>query len=436
VTYGHVAAGLREQLTWLLERHRIGQHLGGPGSFRVPVTTTVTERAVLGEEIQRYRDAVLTYCLEAVRAVTPTATLDGNHRRRDPVLALRHRLEETHAAFPARQPLLTLVGRRPAFELVARWQDAARLAVQGEREIAALRHAALPPEQQRVILKDTADLVRGLVILDLRYRGVPGWTHLEGKGRLLAAAHAASSHFAGELDLSVDHLGWRPAPGFIEGPALPGLAGVVQAQHNVAVDLAHFPSAPNLRHVLVAQADLSKQAAGVAQSLGSPTAETFEQRAILYRKLVVASRSLGGELGAGRVAAQESANAARRMTRVSGTAEDVERALGHLIHLDDRIDAKLSMAVEHGLQERLYFVSVKLPALGEPGPDGIARAAHQWTPATPELQVELLNLVRERLRTSAVLPKPADSQARQTRISLDAVVRLEQPVRARRGPRP
>jgi hypothetical protein len=44
VTYGDVASRLRDQLTWLLERHRIGQQLGGPGSCHIPVTTTETER--------------------------------------------------------------------------------------------------------------------------------------------------------------------------------------------------------------------------------------------------------------------------------------------------------------------------------------------------------------------------------------------------------
>lgn len=232
MTYGDIAAQLRDQLTWLLERRRIGQRLGGPGSFRMPATTTEAERATLGEEIQRCRDAVLTYCLEAVRAATPTANLDGNQRRRDVVGRLRHQLEETYAGVPFGEPRSSMLERLSRFELVARWQHAARLASQGEREIAALQCASLSREQQRVVLKDSADLVRGLVVLDSRYRGIPGWSHVAHRDRLLSAADVAASHLAArKLDLSVDHLGWHPDPGAIEGPALPGIAAVLQAQH-------------------------------------------------------------------------------------------------------------------------------------------------------------------------------------------------------------
>lgn len=67
---------------------------------------------------------------------------------------------------------------------------------------------------------------------------------------------AAHSSQVSRSNHAIDALGWRPSPGVIEGPGLPGLAGVVQAQHNVAVDLQHFPSATNLRSLLVSQADV------------------------------------------------------------------------------------------------------------------------------------------------------------------------------------
>ena len=174
MTYGDVASRLRETMTWLLERRRITQQLGGPGSFRVPVTTTEADRSAMGEEIQRYRAAVLTYCLEAVRAVTPTADLDGKDRLRDPAVALRYQLEVARAAMPADAQLSSLMMQRPHFELVSRWQDAARIAIEGEREIAAVRRQPLSREQQAQVLKDAADLVRGLVVLDIRYKNVPG----------------------------------------------------------------------------------------------------------------------------------------------------------------------------------------------------------------------------------------------------------------------
>lgn len=256
---------------------------------------------------------MLGYSLQAVRSVTRTADLDRPIGPRDPIIALRSQLEKTHAAQPDLGSLSSAMERTPEFELVRRWQDAARLAVQGEREIIALQHSLPTREQERVVLKDAADLVRGVALLDLRYKNVPGWTHLQKRGRLQSAADAVSQQLAeAHRDTSVDQLGWRPTPGIIDGPALPGLAGVLQAQHNAVVDLVHFPSALNLRHLLTAQADLSAQAAGLARAVGSPQTPVLEQRASLYRELVAASRSLGGQLGQGRNAALESAYAARR----------------------------------------------------------------------------------------------------------------------------
>jgi hypothetical protein len=409
-------------MIWLLERRRITQQLGGPGSFRVPVTTTEVDRLVLGEEIHRYRAAVLGYCLEAVRTVTPTADLDSKDRLRDPAIALRYQLEVARSAIPADTRLSSLMMQRPRFELVSRWQEAARIAIEGEREIAAIRRQPLSREQQAQVLKDEADLVRGLVVLDVRYKNVPGWRFLERKGRLMTAATAVSEGLeASTLDDSVDGLGWRPTPGTIEGPALPGLAGVLQAQHNVAVDLSHFPSASNLRHVLVAQADLSRRAGEIARSVQSPTAPGFDERAELYRELTTAARTLGGEIGTGRQAAIESAAAAGRMTPGPEEREEkVNQALGKLAHLNRRVDARISAALEHGFREKVYFTAIKLPTLGPPDSDGIARAVQKFVPPSPGGPCHLLSLARERLRpVSAPLSRPGrdrrTSQANFTR---------------------
>jgi hypothetical protein len=404
-------------MTWLLERRRITQQLGGPGSFRVPVTTSDADRRAMGEEIQRYRAAVLTFCLGAVRAVTPTADLEGKERLRDPAIALRHQLEVARSATPADAQPSSLMTQRPSFDLVSRWQDAARIAIEGEREIAAVRRQPLSRGQQGQLLKDAADLVRGLAVLDVRYKNVPGWRFLEHKGRLLTTATAVSEGLeAITLDDSVDVLGWRPTPGTIEGPALPGLAGVLQAQHNVAVDLSHFPSAANLRHALVAQADLSRRAGEIARSVHSPTAPGFDERAELYRQLVTAARTLGGEIGTGRQAAIESAAAARRMTPGPEEGEEkVAQALGKLAHLNRQVDARIAAALEHGFREKLYFTAIKLPTLGPPGSDGIARPVQKFVPPAPGGPCQLLCLARERLRPPTAPPSTPGQGGRTSR---------------------
>lgn len=430
MTYGDVASRLRETMIWLLERRRITQQLGGPGSFRVPVTTTEDDRLAMGEEIQRYRAAVLTYCVEAVRAVTPTADLDGKDRLRDPAVALRYQLEVAHTGTPTDLELASMMMKRQSFELVSRWQDAARIAIEGEREIAALRRQPVSREQQAQVLKDAANLVRGLLVLDIRYKNVPGWQFLKQKGRLLTAANAVSEGLeTTDLDASVDHLGWRPTPGIIEGPGLPGLGGVLQAQHNVAVALSHFPSAFHLRHVLIAQADLSQQSARLAQTADSPRAASFQERAALYRDLLVASRPLGGQLGSGQVAAVESANAARRMASGPADGEDVDQALAKLRHLNSRVDVKIAAAVEHGLHNKLYFVAIKLPAMGQPGPDGITRAAQKYIALGPEVRCDLLALASQRLRPAPAVQMPVNN-AGNPRAAFTAALAYE------RSPRP
>jgi hypothetical protein len=58
------------------------------------------------------------------------------------------------------------------------------------------------------------------------------------------------------LDFSIDARGWRPTPIIITGPSLPGVAGAIQAQHNVLVDLGHFPNAEPPPTALRAKAGL------------------------------------------------------------------------------------------------------------------------------------------------------------------------------------
>ena len=403
MTYGEVSSQLRETMIWLLERRRIQQRIGGAGRSQTPVVNTEEDRRRLGEEIQRYRTAVLTYCLVTVRTAVPGKHPNTNERFRDPVVMLRHQLERSHAASPRDAALSDHLAGAPEFELVHKWQDLARLAVAGEREVTVgIRWSAMKPEQTRVVLKDTADLIRGLVDLDARYDNVPGWRCLKEKGRLGRAAEEVSVHAAEEqLDASVDSIGWHTPPGLIEGPPLPGIAGAVQAQHNVAIHLGRLPSAGHLRHVLVGQAVLSRQAAFVAEAAGSPLAAAFNDRFALYRELIQASRTVGGELGSGRDAAIESANAARRVRSTAG-GEHIGEALDRLAHLSGRVDGRIAAAVEHGFQEKLYFVAVTLPRLDTRPRDGVIRAAQKWIPVDSHHQTELLALTRQRLK-----PMPA-----------------------------
>lgn len=434
MTYGEVSARLRETMIWLLERRRIIQQLGGPGSYRIPVTSTEADRALMSTQIQAYRDALFTYCLHSIRTLTPAVRLTATERQRDPAVDLRHWTERTHATLQRQSvELSTLLAKPAAYELVGQWQEAARLAVQGEREIGLLGHTPLTLQQRHTVLKDTADLVRGLVALDIRYKNVPGWQNLPDRGRLLDSAERLATHLSSAPgDPSVDALGWRPQPRLIEGPALPGMAGVLQAQHNVLADLSRIPTALHLRHVLVGQAQMSHGAAQIAAATGSPTAEGFSERAETYKAMVEASRSFGGIVGAGHHAAGESRAAARRIADVRPAADEpLHEHLDELAHLSRRVDVRIGAAIEHGFAERLYYTSIALPTIGRVGPDGIARAARKYVPVDHDRPSELLDLARARLRPVHQLGDAGSRSADSHRETLAVAVRTVPAIGAR-----
>jgi hypothetical protein len=175
---------------------------------------------------------------------------------------------------------------------------------------------------------------------------------------------------------------------------------------------------------------MSQQVARFARSVEIPSAYAFEERANLYRDLVTASRIVGGEIGDGRFAALESANAARRMRAVAVPGADVEFALRHLAHLGDRLDARVSATVEHGFREKLYFVVINLPVPGQVGPGGVVRPAQKYIPVDSPSQSELLCLARTRLRPAPPMVVTSPASAEAARAALSTAVNRDP------GPRP
>src|SRR3546814_13459090 len=93
------------------------------------------------------------------------------------------------------------------------------------------------------VLKDAAEVARALTGLDRHYSAaVPGWepiTEADGLGRaaVVCAAHAGYD----KPDHSVYQRGARPPVHLVDAPALPGLARVLQAQHNQTHNRPHQP---------------------------------------------------------------------------------------------------------------------------------------------------------------------------------------------------
>lgn len=407
MTYGENSQNMRDSMVSLLQWHRIQQRLGGPGSYNVPVTTTCAERERMGQIVQRYRLAALTWCDEAVTAVTLTGQLsEATKAERSPEQELRRRLRSATAALGHGERLGDLLATHHGNDLLETWQSLARAAALGEHDFAAgVNRNKLTPDQARTVLKDAADLTRGLVILDNRYKNVPGWQHLNQPTRLDRAAECVSlTADQGGRDLTVDTRGWRSPAGLITGPVQPGVAGAVQAQHNTLVHLGEFPNALNLRRVLHSQARVSHEAARHTAIAAPDLFQGFAQRANLYHDLVAASRNLGGLAGGGGRAVVDSQVAAARLQRERPMPQGPGDPLLDLRRIFVRTDARIAATIERGVLEKLYLVAVSNGRLNEEPVNGFHPAQQHWIAVTSQVQAPLLALVREQLRPSAALP--------------------------------
>jgi hypothetical protein len=133
------------------------------------------------------------------------------------------------------------------------------------------------------VVKDSAEIIRGLLVLDRRYNNIPGWEPLSGAVRLQRAAESCA--FVEAADYTVDRRGWRPPARTIDGPARAGIAGVVQAEHNVLIHLNRFPNALNFRRLLDSQRELSRLLANRVASVQPELSASWGRRASTYAAL-------------------------------------------------------------------------------------------------------------------------------------------------------
>lgn len=418
--YADNGGRLRAELSTLLRQHRVQQRLGGAGSHTIKETTTVDERGRLGEQIGRYRHSALVWCLQAVRAANPHMRLNGaNTGRNGPARDLRHRLEAAIAHSSGLPSLDELTTEQP-FAMVERWRHVARATTLGEHDFdAGLGHGSLTVVQCMTLLNDAADVARALVALDRRYSNIPGWRHLKNAGWLARAAETCST-VAGqsEPDYTIDLRGWQPRISLVEGPGLPGLTGVLQAQHNLLVHLADFPDARSLRFVLDSQRIVSRDATHIDPDASAD----WSQRASTYLKLIHATHDIGGMIGNGGAAAGEAALAASRMEDCARSAragiDQVEPdQLRHLASLCRQIDDHVAETIQRGARERLYFTRVPLPRVEREAAGLVKPARQRYTPITTDVCPELLDVVRSELRPRNEAPQ-APSKAAASRQEL------------------
>ncbi|MGD9961137.1 hypothetical protein [Nocardioides sp.] len=421
--YGETSGQLRDALGVLLREHRIQHRLGGKGIHTLPETTTVAEREELGKQIRRYRQCVLTWSLQAVRAANPRINLEGTTgRSRGPAEELRYRLTEALAASTATLANGDELVDEQAFATVESWRLVGRAAALGEHDFAAgVGYGRLSEQQCMTVLKDAADVVRGLVALDRRYEGIPGWEKLHNQGRLGRAAEACAAH-AGydEPDYTVDRLGWQPEPRLLDGPPMPGLAGVMQAQYNLLLHLHEFPDAHSLRLVMDSQRIVAHEAADRITDVEPNLAAKWTTRKETYIKLVHETRDLGGLLGKGNAAGDGSIAASRAQKLDREPLIDTKQ-WHQLDRLFARIDERVCAAVEHGVKERLYFLRVSVPGLDERDGQLLRVTRRKYIPITSPVQTNLVPIVRQELRPEPARLHPPPGAA-QSRLDFEAAI--------------
>lgn len=278
-------------------------------------------------------------------------------------------------------------------------------------------------------------MARGLVGLDRRYANIPGWQSLKGPGWLGRAAEVCST-FTGyaEPDYTIDLRGWRPRRTLVEGPRLPGLTGVLQAQHNLLVRLEEFPDACSLRRVLDSQRIVSRD----ATALDPSAAADWAGRASTYLRLIHAIHDIGGMVGTGGPAAGEAALAACRIERFTravqaGTDTAEPGALRHLARLGREIDERVTQVIQQGARERIYFARVPFPRVDKDAAGLVKPARQRYVPMTADVCKELLDLVRNDLRPKTEAPQAPPRAAASREELAAALVHRPEPRRSQPG---
>lgn len=388
--YGDNTAALRGELATLLQITRNQQVLD----------TLTPDDVVL---IASFRTSLTLWCQQAVRASNPDGDFGGTTpRSRGPAEELRHRLDQARTAYTAPLPDLDQLATPHPSHVVDLWRRAAKAAALGEHDFpAGLDYGNLTEHQAMTVLKDASEVARAFTGLDRHYSAaVPGWepiteADLLGRAAVVCAAHAGYD----KPDYSVDQRGWHPPVQLVDGPALPGLDGVLQAQNNLLVHLRHQPDAYSLRLIFDSQRIVSRGAAELCNQ--SPNREQiaakWDHRHQTYRQLIDQSRNLRGLVGNGRAAA-DGAIAAARMNNLS-PADDIRgNQLRHLDALFAHIDRRIAAITRAGATDRSYLLRVTIPRIDLSSGGAVKEQRARHVPLDVPTKARLLVTVDRRLR--------------------------------------
>jgi hypothetical protein len=400
--YGETGDLMRSEFAALLRQHRILYRLGDqaptpPGA--------VPEREVAGMMIQQYRQTVLSWCAEAVMAAKPlvfSATLPATanpfqppNARGTAVGELARALNRAREASRTPPASASLLGASSPNEVIEHWRHAARAAALAEHDTHGIAGQRLTGPQAEALVGDVAAVTQALVVLDQRYRNIPGWDKLTDPGRLGWAALATALDVSlGQPDYSVDSTGWRPRTHTLRiGPQI-GILSVLQAEHDLLVRLKSFPTAMNLRLIVDSQQRLSRRLAILAERTDAPRAAVWTARAATYSVLKQHLRNVGGRIGNGGPAVAEAANATARLRALPADTTVEPRVAAGFQTLFDGIDQRIADIIETGIDQRAYLQRVQVPRLVTDSGTLVTPTRERFMSLDPSTNNELIRAVR------------------------------------------
>lgn len=423
--YGESSMALRDAIADLLHQRRIATPHADPVEIlQAPQFQDYRDDITL---ITRYRHAVLGWCLQTSRIAakwSPTQTIGSTTY--GAAYGLHEQLLVAFALSAAGSPSMRELTTSSPHRVVELWRQAARAAVLAEADFnTTLTPGTLGTSECFVILQDVAEITRAMVMLERRYRALPGWPELTDTPRL--ARHAASASLFARphsTGYSVDHRGQNDALELVSVDTHSGIAGVLAAEHNLHIHLRrHFPTAIALRLVLDSQRALSATAATLLLDRQPDLEQRWTTRAQTYRLLTSHARTLGGLVGHDAPFAEE-ATALAACLRHLQDAPLTDRGATQLDELFKRIDAGILRTLRAGANERLYFQRVTLPRIDTASPGVVRQTRTRYAPLGT-VHSDLLGLAATRLTPPRSHSSPSANDSR--RESERAAVRQGRP---------
>jgi hypothetical protein len=414
--YGENSSRLRAELATLLGQYRVRHRV---------LRDVTTMRSTLGIEarqtkvsaqVRRYRRTILAWSHQALTDADPNPKASSDHSRYEPPEWLRRSLGRLLKDNPDPLPSMDDLTTEQPIAILETWRQAAKATVLAEHDFArGLGEGLLDHREWLTLVGDVADITKAILVLDKRYRHLPGWETLRGIRHLDRYVEECSPQAQtryGVPDYNIDWRGWRP-PGPQIAANADQITHVLAAEHRLLNSLKSVPSMANLRHLLTSQRELSHLAAERAINIAPEQAARFRHREQTYATLGRAARSAGGLAGTGAAATRHSADAAQRLVTIPVGEPIPVDAVRNLDKLFRHVDNAIGAAIEHGFNTRIYLVRRTLPRI-DPTDGRLAHQARQlFEPLRREGDTPLIAVARRHLRTDSVrMAAPGDSADR------------------------